>query len=88
MYVDEVYDGMGDGYDVGRGEVLRGPQGTLYGRSALGGVVSTFTNDPILEEYSVYITGEFGKAGLQNYQGALNVPSPRVSVRTAGYLSE
>ncbi|MBN1625827.1 MAG: TonB-dependent receptor, partial [Deltaproteobacteria bacterium] len=89
MYVDEVYDGIGGGYDIGRMEVLRGPQGTLYGRSALGGVVSTFTNDPILNEFGGYITGEFGKAGLQNYQGALNVPlGTRFALRPAGqYLS-
>lgn len=88
-YVDEVYEGIGGGFDVNRMEVLRGPQGTLYGRSALGGVVSTFTNDPRLEEYSGYITGEFGKAGLQNYQGALNVPmGAKFAMRAAGqYLS-
>ena len=74
MYTDEVYDGMGGGYDIGRVEVLRGPQGTLYGRSALGGVVATYTNEPKLNEFSGSITGEFGKAEVQNYQGALNVP--------------
>ena len=74
MYTDEVYDGMGGGYDIGRVEVLRGPQGTLYGRSALGGVVATYTNDPKLNEFSGSATGEVSKAERSNFQGAVNVP--------------
>jgi len=89
MYTDEIYDGMGGGYDISRVEVLRGPQGTLYGRSALGGVVATHTNEPRLNELSGDIRGEFGEAGLQNYQGALNVPlGVKFALRAAGqYLS-
>ena len=48
VYVDGVYEGVGSGYDIERVEVLRGPQGTLYGRSATTGVVAFHTRNPTL----------------------------------------
>lgn len=51
-YVDGVYDGIGGDYDVNRLEVLEGPQGTLYGRSATGGVVALYTNNPVIGKFS------------------------------------
>ena len=73
-YVDGVFNGLGGLYDIDRIEVLRGPQGTLYGRSATAGVLSTHTADPSLTSVSGYVLGEWGSANLQHYSGALNLP--------------
>jgi iron complex outermembrane receptor protein len=82
--VDGVYDGIGGEYDIDRIEVMRGPQGTLYGRSAAGGVVTFHTKDPKLEDFSIDGLWEYGTAGLINTQGAINVPiSDKVALRAA-----
>jgi iron complex outermembrane receptor protein len=65
---------MGTGlFDLAQLEVLRGPQGTLYGRDAIGGVVNIQTNHPINKfEGSVEVEG--GNYGLFRSSGMLNVP--------------
>ncbi len=55
MYVDEVYKPVGavqalQIYDLDRVEVLRGPQGTLYGKNATGGAVSFYSKNPSLSD--------------------------------------
>ncbi|MFY0184698.1 TonB-dependent receptor [Stenotrophomonas sp. PUT21] len=68
VYVDGVFMGRAQGlgsmlYDVERIEVLKGPQGTLFGRNTEGGAISIVTKPP---------TGEFGgsvSAGASNYSG-------------------
>src|ERR1700694_2597883 len=61
MYVDEVYKSVGavqalQLYDLDRVEVLRGPQGTLYGKNATGGAVSFYTANPSLSATDGYVT--------------------------------
>jgi outer membrane receptor protein involved in Fe transport len=73
-YVDDVYGGFGGTFDVNRVEVLRGPQGTLYGRSATGGVVSFHTNEPKLQKYSADVSVSYGTKSLINAEAALNAP--------------
>ena len=51
VYVDGVYEGIGSGYDIERVEALRGPQGTLYGRSATTGVVAFHTPNPSVDGF-------------------------------------
>lgn len=88
-YVDGVFQGIGGNYDVNRIEVLRGPQGTLYGRSATGGVVAFHTNNPRLSEFSGNAFVEVGEASLMNVQAAVNAPVGNVfAVRAAGHYLE
>ncbi len=67
VYVDEVYKGALAGldfalYDLDRVEVLKGPQGTLFGRNATGGLVSYLTARPTdtFEGYARLSGGSFG----------------------------
>jgi iron complex outermembrane receptor protein len=70
-------------YDMSRVEVLRGPQGTLYGRGATAGAVNFITNDPTREfEGSGRI--QYGSYDLIATQGMLNVPlADGLAVRVA-----
>jgi iron complex outermembrane receptor protein len=74
FYVDGVYEGIGSNYDIDRVEVLRGPQGTLYGRSATAGVVGVHTRNPSLEGFEGNALVEFGNYDLQHYTAAVNIP--------------
>jgi outer membrane cobalamin receptor len=86
VYVDGVYQGIGGNYDLNRVEILRGPQGTLYGRSATAGVVSFYTNDPKLGKFGGDVSAEYGTASLINVQGAVNVPvGEKVALRAAAH---
>ncbi len=85
VYTDGVYEGLGGNYDVDRIEVLRGPQGTLYGRSATGGVVSINTVQPNLHRLGGDLTVEGGNYNLKHVQGAINLPlGDKLALRIAG----
>lgn len=77
-YVDGVYlsraAAIGPAFfDVARVEVLRGPQGTLYGRNATGGAVNIVTNRPG-DEFSVQGRLSAGDYGLLGFEGAMDLP--------------
>ena len=64
---------QGEFLDLNRVEVLRGPQGTLYGRNATGGAIALYTNDPTDKlEGSLDVTG--GNYGAWDVIGIANVP--------------
>ena len=99
--VDGIYVGRPDGigsnfYDIERVEVLKGPQGTLYGRNANGGSINVITNEPQLGNFSGYVNTEFGNYDLTHVDGAVNVPLGGISalrgafnvVYRNGYLSD
>nr|WP_315395486.1 TonB-dependent receptor [uncultured Duganella sp.] len=87
-------------YDIARIELLRGPQGTLYGASAMGGLLKYVTNEPDLKELSgragLGISSVDGAGSLGHEERAmLNVPliqdqlAARISLsnnRTPGYI--
>jgi len=78
IYADGVYAGKTGGAlllfdDVQRIEVLKGPQGTLFGRNSAGGAISVVTNEPgdVLEQSARVRIGNYG---LRYLDGVLNVP--------------
>lgn len=76
-------------YDVERVESLRGPQGTLYGRNATGGVVNVITAKPVLEEFQADAKLTYGNHNTLKAKGMVNLPiGERAALRLAGsYLS-
>ncbi|OZA78449.1 MAG: TonB-dependent receptor, partial [Caulobacter sp. 39-67-4] len=72
-------------YDMERVEVLRGPQGTLYGRNATGGVVNLITAKPT-DMFEGMVRAEVGNYGTQKVRGMVNLPifGDKLAVRAAG----
>ena len=69
--------------DVSRVEDLNGPQGTLYGRNAVGGALNIVTNQPS-GKFGGSVTAEGGDYGQNNFTGILNVPiNDTLAVRLA-----
>lgn len=60
-------------YDIERIEVLKGPQGALYGRNAIGGAVNIVTRAPS-DQLEGYVNAGAGNGGLQKIQGAVSGP--------------
>jgi outer membrane receptor protein involved in Fe transport len=73
-------------YDVGSVQVLRGPQGTLFGRSSPGGAVNVYTKKPVMEEWGGYGALEYGEYNHVKVRGALNIPiGEHLAARVAGF---
>ncbi|HEY0131796.1 MAG TPA: TonB-dependent receptor, partial [Allosphingosinicella sp.] len=73
-------------FDLERVEVLRGPQGTLYGRNATSGVVNFITARPNLNELQASLSAEYGNFDSIKLTGMVNVPIGGIAgVRLAGY---
>jgi len=62
-----------DTYDLERVEVLRGPQGALYGRNALGGAMNLISRRPD-DDFSFDVGGALGQKDFQRLEAKLNVP--------------
>ena len=79
-----------DTFDIARVEVLRGPQGTLYGASSLGGVIKYVPNRPSTERFEARVLGsaETVDNGDPGYSltGLVNVPlGDKAAVRASGF---
>jgi iron complex outermembrane receptor protein len=72
-------------YDLERVEVLKGPQGTLYGRNATGGAINILPQHPVLAVFSGEASAEYGERNTVRMSGALNAPlGDRAAIRIAG----
>ena len=95
VYQARDYGTYGSFYDIDRVEVLRGPQGTLYGRNATGGSINVITNKPSTGAFHAALEEELGDYGLVRTFGMLNAPvSDQLAFRFAfqqakhdGYLT-
>jgi outer membrane receptor protein involved in Fe transport len=90
MHVNDVYLNTPrifemEYYDLEQVEILRGPQGTLFGRNATGGVVNLQTKRPIVGEFGGGIEAEAGNYDHRKIKGSINLPiGDRIAARIAG----
>ena len=78
-YVDEIPGTTMNIWDIDRIEVLRGPQGTLYGSNAIGGTIRYITKKPDASGFDYAYSVEYGKKkyaenAIVNYNAMVNVP--------------
>lgn len=79
VYVDEVYyayttGSLANTFDVERVEVLKGPQGTLFGRNSTGGAISITTKRPNHDGISGVLQTKIGSDGRRDLNGMINLP--------------
>ncbi len=88
-YTDGVYNSStfsvaSSDFFVDRVEVLRGPQGTLYGRNSIGGAINTISKRPT-EEFQAELRGTLGNYGVYNLEAsASGALMPGLRARIAG----
>ncbi|MAT49932.1 MAG: hypothetical protein CMK32_01950 [Porticoccaceae bacterium] len=92
-YVNEVplntWGGSVPTYDMASLEVLKGPQGTLFGRNSTAGAVLATTARPEYE-FSGYVLGKIGDYDTRFIEGAVNIPivQDKVALRLAGQIDK
>jgi iron complex outermembrane recepter protein len=90
VYIDDVYVASQQGqgmalYDMARVEALKGPQGTLFGRNATGGLIQFVVNPPSLDKTSGYLDTTYGSFNQTVLEGAVNLPlSDQLAIRASG----
>ncbi len=91
VYIDDSYVSSQQGqgmalFDIERVEALKGPQGTLFGRNATGGLVHFVVNKPRVGETSGYINATYGRFDKTVLEGAINLPlGETLALRASGF---
>jgi iron complex outermembrane receptor protein len=76
-------------YDLERVEVLKGPQGTLYGRNATGGAINVITKKPVLGKFGADASVQYGDYSSFRADGALNLPiGDTVAMRASAFHTQ
>jgi iron complex outermembrane receptor protein len=95
IYVDGVYrsrqsSSIGDLVDLERVEVLKGPQGTLFGKNTASGAIQFLTRKPDLEAVGGFLELQAGNESYGSFKGAVNIPlvTGRSAVRLSGSSSQ
>jgi iron complex outermembrane recepter protein len=85
IYISRAWATRGMFYDLDRVEVIKGPQGTLYGRNASGGAINVITAKPTLGNTSGFAEVQAGNYDLIQGTAAVNLPlSDSIAVRASG----
>jgi len=80
---------VNDLVDIARIEILKGPQGSLFGKNTTAGVVHVISNRPNTEAVEGFVQGGYGKYDTATTQGMVNVPlGEKSAVRVAGAYSD
>ncbi len=88
VYIGRPSSTSGTFYDLQRVEVLKGPQGTLYGRNATAGAINVIPQTPQIGELSAGFVGSYGNYNAVNAQGHVNAPlGNNAAVRLSGNLA-
>lgn len=87
VYIARPTASSGMFYDIERVEVVKGPQGTLYGRNATGGAINVLPSRPKLGSFSGNLSAEYGNYDTRRVAGAVNLPLGEVAaLRVAGQV--
>ncbi|MDG1988145.1 MAG: TonB-dependent receptor [Halieaceae bacterium] len=90
LFIDDVYRSrsgvaVGDLVDVSRIEILKGPQGTLFGKNTTAGVIHIVTNEPKTEAFEGFVEGSYEKYDRTRLKGMVNIPlSDTSALRISG----
>jgi outer membrane receptor protein involved in Fe transport len=95
VFIDGAYQSrpgvaLGEFVDVERVEVLRGPQGTLFGRNTSAGALNVINVRPDLDEAGGFLNLTYGNFNHKSIQGAVNIPlaEGKVAARITGALRD
>jgi outer membrane receptor protein involved in Fe transport len=95
IFIDGAYQSrpgvaLSEFVDVERVEVLRGPQGTLFGRNTSAGALNITNVRPDVTEFGGFVNAEYGNFDEKSLQGAVNVPIVKdtVALRLTGAWRE